>query len=307
MGCLQVRLEWPTDLAVNPMDNSLYVLENNVILRITENHQVSIIAGRPMHCQVPGIDYSLSKLAIHATLESATAIAISHDGTLYVAETDEKRLNRVRQVSTGGEISLLAGAASECDCKNDVNCNCFAGDEGYAPDASLNAPASLAVSPDGTLFVADLNNIRIRAVRPNRPVPTPAGRFEVASPQEQELYVFNDDGLHMQTISLVTGEPIYNFTYGADGLLTTIADSSNNTLRVRRDGGTGSSGAGGSAGLLRLVLMPENQVVTLGLDPAGSLRSVSALNREIVQLGYSGSTGLLAIKADETGWTTFYE
>lgn len=38
----QVRLEWPTDLAVNPMDNSLYVLENNVILRITENHQVCI-------------------------------------------------------------------------------------------------------------------------------------------------------------------------------------------------------------------------------------------------------------------------
>lgn len=35
-----MRLEWPTDLAVNPMDNSLYVLENNVILRITENHQV---------------------------------------------------------------------------------------------------------------------------------------------------------------------------------------------------------------------------------------------------------------------------
>lgn len=38
----QVRLEWPTDLAVNPMDNSLYVLENNVILRITENHQVGV-------------------------------------------------------------------------------------------------------------------------------------------------------------------------------------------------------------------------------------------------------------------------
>lgn len=37
-----MRLEWPTDLAVNPMDNSLYVLENNVILRITENHQVCI-------------------------------------------------------------------------------------------------------------------------------------------------------------------------------------------------------------------------------------------------------------------------
>lgn len=51
-----------------------------------------------MHCQVPGIDYSLSKLAIHAALESATAIALSHTGILYIAETDEKKINRVRQV-----------------------------------------------------------------------------------------------------------------------------------------------------------------------------------------------------------------
>uniref|UniRef100_A0A8C2FV74 Teneurin-2 n=1 Tax=Cyprinus carpio TaxID=7962 RepID=A0A8C2FV74_CYPCA len=212
MDVSQVRLEWPTDLAVNPMDNSLYVLENNVILRITENHQVSIIAGRPMHCQVPGIDYSLSKLAIHSALESATAIAISHTGVLYIAETDEKKINRVRQVSTNGEMSLLAGAASECDCKNDVNCNCFAGDDGYATDANLNSPMSLAVSPDGTLYIADLNNIRIRAVRTNRPGPSALGQYEVASPQEQELYVFNEEGLHLQTISLVTGLPLYNFT-----------------------------------------------------------------------------------------------
>uniref|UniRef100_A0A8C9T6T6 Teneurin-2 n=1 Tax=Scleropages formosus TaxID=113540 RepID=A0A8C9T6T6_SCLFO len=302
MDVSQVRLEWPTDLAVNPMDNSLYVLENNVILRITENHQVSIIAGRPMHCQVPGIDYSLSKLAIHSALESATAIAISHTGILYIAETDEKKINRVRQVSTSGEISLLAGAASECDCKNDVNCNCFAGDEGYATDASLNSPASLAVSPDGTLFIADLNNIRIRAVRGNRPGPTATGHYEVASPQEQELYIFSEEGLHIQTLSLVTGEPLYNFSYGPDRELSAVVDNCNNTMRVRREG----VGQGGS-GLLRLVLLPENQVVTLGLDPSGSLRSVSALNQEVALLGYTGNTGLLATKADETGWTIFYE
>ncbi|XP_072520138.1 teneurin-2 isoform X2 [Salminus brasiliensis] len=302
MDVSQVRLEWPTDLAVNPMDNSLYVLENNVILRITENHQVSIVAGRPMHCQVPGIDYSLSKLAIHSALESATAIAISHTGVLYIAETDEKKINRVRQVSANGEISLLAGAASECDCKNDVNCNCFSGDEGYATDASLNSPTSLAVSPDGTLFIADLNNIRIRAVRSNRPAMNAVGRYEVASPREQELYVFSEEGLHLQTLSLVSGMPLYNFTYGPDGELAAAVDNCNNTLRVKREG----AGQGG-AGLLRLLLLPENQVVTLGLDPSGSLRSVSALNREIVQLSYSGGTGLLASKADETGWTTFYE
>uniref|UniRef100_A0A3B3R151 Teneurin-2 n=1 Tax=Paramormyrops kingsleyae TaxID=1676925 RepID=A0A3B3R151_9TELE len=302
MDVSQVRLEWPTDLAVNPIDNSLYVLENNVILRITENHQVSIVAGRPMHCQVPGIDYSLSKLAIHAALESATAIAVSHAGVLYVAETDEKKINRVRQVSTGGEISLLAGTASDCDCKNDVNCNCFDGDDGYAADARLNSPTSLAVSPDGTLFIADLNNIRIRAVRPNWPHPTPTGQFQVASAHEQELYVFDEEGLHLQTVSLITGETLYNFSYASDGELAAVADNCNNTVRVRRDG-AGPSGAG----LLRLILLPENQVVTLGLDPAGSLRSVSALNREVALLSYNGNTGLLVSKAEETGWTTFYE
>uniref|UniRef100_A0A8C1Q571 Teneurin-2 n=1 Tax=Cyprinus carpio TaxID=7962 RepID=A0A8C1Q571_CYPCA len=296
MDVSQVRLEWPTDLAINPMDNSLYVLENNIILRISENHQVSIIAGRPMHCQVPGIDYSLSKLAIHSALESATAIAISHTGVLYIAETDEKRINRIRQVSTSGEISLLAGAASECDCKNDVNCNCFSGDEGYAADASLNCPASLAVSPDGTLYIADLNNIRVRSVRSNRPNATASGQYEVGSSLEQELYVFGPDGLHRQTVSLITGLALYNFTYGLDGELAAITDASNNTLRVRRE----------ASGSIRLVLLPENQVVTLGMDPSGSLRSVSALSQEVAQLGYYTNTELLASKSDETGWTNFY-
>lgn len=68
---------------------------------------MSIIAGRPMHCQVPGIDYSLSKLAIHAALESATAIALSHTGILYIAETDEKKINRVRQVRDGEVLHTL--------------------------------------------------------------------------------------------------------------------------------------------------------------------------------------------------------
>lgn len=293
----QVRLEWPTDLAINPMDNSLYVLENNIILRISENHQVSIIAGRPMHCQVPGIDYSLSKLAIHSALESATAIAISHTGVLYIAETDEKRINRIRQVSTSGEISLLAGASSECDCKNDVNCNCFSGDEGYAADAGLNCPASLAVSPDGTLYIADLNNIRVRAVRSNRPNATASGQYEVGSSLEHELYVFGSDGLHKQTVSLITGLALYNFTYGLDGELAAVTDASNNTLRVRRE----------ASGSIRLVLLPENQVVTLGMDPAGSLRSLSALSQEVAQLSYDANTELLASKSDETGWTNFYE
>ncbi|XP_032192973.1 teneurin-2 isoform X11 [Mustela erminea] len=297
MDVAQVRLEWPTDLAVNPMDNSLYVLENNVILRITENHQVSIIAGRPMHCQVPGIDYSLSKLAIHSALESASAIAISHTGVLYITETDEKKINRLRQVTTNGEICLLAGAASDCDCKNDVNCNCYSGDDAYATDAILNSPSSLAVAPDGTIYIADLGNIRIRAVSKNKPVLNAFNQYEAASPGEQELYVFNADGIHQYTVSLVTGEYLYNFTYSADNDVTELTDNNGNSLKIRRD----------SSGVPRHLLMPDNQIITLTVGTNGGLKVVSTQNLELGLMTYDGNTGLLATKSDETGWTTFYD
>ncbi|XP_055460637.1 teneurin-2 isoform X1 [Psammomys obesus] len=297
MDVAQVRLEWPTDLAVNPMDNSLYVLENNVILRITENHQVSIIAGRPMHCQVPGIDYSLSKLAIHSALESASAIAISHTGVLYITETDEKKINRLRQVTTNGEICLLAGAASDCDCKNDVNCICYSGDDAYATDAILNSPSSLAVAPDGTIYIADLGNIRIRAVSKNKPVLNAFNQYEAASPGEQELYVFNADGIHQYTVSLVTGEYLYNFTYSADNDVTELIDNSGNSLKIRRD----------SSGMPRHLLMPDNQIITLTVGTNGGLKAVSTQSLELGLMTYDGNTGLLATKSDETGWTTFYD
>lgn len=53
--------------------------------------------------------------------------------------------------------------------QNDANCDCYQAGDGYAKDARLNCPSSLVVSPDGTLYVADLGNIRIRAIRRNCP------------------------------------------------------------------------------------------------------------------------------------------
>lgn len=52
-----------------------------------------------MHCQVPGIEYTLGKRAVQTMLEGATAIALSYSGILYIAETDEKKIHRIRQVN----------------------------------------------------------------------------------------------------------------------------------------------------------------------------------------------------------------
>ncbi|XP_075809352.1 teneurin-4 isoform X4 [Microtus pennsylvanicus] len=298
MDISQVRLEWPTDLAINPMDNSLYVLDNNVVLQISENHQVRIVAGRPMHCQVPGIDhFLLSKVAIHATLESATALAVSHNGVLYIAETDEKKINRIRQVTTSGEISLVAGAPSGCDCKNDANCDCFSGDDGYAKDAKLNTPSSLAVCADGELYVADLGNIRIRFIRKNKPFLNTQNMYELSSPIDQELYLFDTSGKHLYTQSLPTGDYLYNFTYTGDGDITHITDNNGNMVNVRRD----------STGMPLWLVVPDGQVYWVTMGTNSALRSVTTQGHELAMMTYHGNSGLLATKSNENGWTTFYE
>ncbi|XP_030284308.1 teneurin-3 isoform X4 [Sparus aurata] len=301
MHIRQVRLEWPTDLAINPMDNSIFVLDNNVVLQITENRQVRIVAGRPMHCQVPGIEYTMGKRAVQTMLEGATAIALSYSGILYIAETDEKKIHRIRQVSTDGEITHLGGALSECDCKNDANCDCYQTGDGYAKDARLNCPSSLVVSPDGTLYVADLGNIRIRAIRRNQP-PTGSlasgpSSYEVASPASQELFVFDANGTHQFTMSLVTGDYKYNFSYSNEEDVTAVTDSSGNTLRIRRD----------TNRLPVRVVAPDNQVIWLTIGTNGGLKTLTAQGQELVLFSYHGNSGLLATKSIQIGWTTFYD
>uniref|UniRef100_A0A3B3UFP3 Teneurin transmembrane protein 4 n=1 Tax=Poecilia latipinna TaxID=48699 RepID=A0A3B3UFP3_9TELE len=298
MDISQVRLEWPTDLAVSPMDNSLYVLDNNVVLQVSENHQVRIVAGRPMHCQVPGIDHFLmSKVAIHATLESANALTVSHNGVLYIAESDEKKINRVRQVSTNGEISLVAGAPSGCDCKNDVNCDCYSGDGGYAKDAKLNAPSSLAVCPDGELYIADLGNIRIRYVRKNKPFLNPLSMYEVSSPINDELYLFDSNGSHIFTQSLTTGDHLYNLTYTGKGDISGITDKNKNTVTIRRD----------TTGMPLWLMVPDGQTFWFTIGTNNALKTVAAQGQELAVMTYHGSSGLLSSKTNENGWTTFFE
>uniref|UniRef100_A0A669PTC7 Teneurin-1 n=1 Tax=Phasianus colchicus TaxID=9054 RepID=A0A669PTC7_PHACC len=298
MDITQVRLEWPTDLTVNPLDNSLYVLDNNIVLQISESRRVRIIAGRPIHCQVPGIDHFIvSKVAIHSTLESARAIAVSHSGILYIAETDERKINRIQQVTTNGEISIIAGAPSDCDCKIDPNCDCFSGDGGYAKDAKLKAPSSLAVSPDDTLYVADLGNVRIRAISRNKAHLSDTNMYEIASPADQELYQFTINGTHLHTLNLITRDYIYNFTYSGEGDVVTITSSNGNSVHIRRD----------TSGLPLWVVVPGGQVYWLTISSNGVLKRVYAQGYNLALMTYPGNTGLLATKSDENGWTTVYE
>ena len=81
-----------------------------------------------------------------------SGVAYDAAGDLFIADTAR---NQVFEITLGGAIMVVAGNGTQG----------FSGDGGPAPAAELNAPMSVAVAADGTLYVADTGNQRIRAVQ----------------------------------------------------------------------------------------------------------------------------------------------
>ena len=90
--------------------------------------------------------------AVAATFNNPRGLAVSPDGTLYIADTGNHRVRRVDGVT--GVITTVAGSGVPG----------FAGDGGPATQAQVNAPQALALDRTGGLYLIDGGNHRIRRV-----------------------------------------------------------------------------------------------------------------------------------------------
>src|SRR5262249_3707104 len=90
------------------------------------------------------------------------ALAAADDGNIYIAS---KLCNAIYRVSPDGRIATIAGTGWAA----------FAGDGGRAIDASLNHPTDVALGADGSLYIADTDNHRIRRVGNDGIITTVAG------------------------------------------------------------------------------------------------------------------------------------
>ncbi len=95
-------------------------------------------------------------------LLSAVDVVAAADGTVYVVDGDGCRVWRV---GPDGTATVAAGTGTRG----------FSGDGGPAVAAQLNKPSGVALGPDGSLYIADARNERIRRVAPDGVISTFAG------------------------------------------------------------------------------------------------------------------------------------
>lgn len=100
--------------------------------------------------------------ATDATLGAPHGLALGKDGSLFVSDTGN---HRIRRIAPNGTITTVAGSGTYGGFASEHQGCGFAGDGGAPSEASLCAPLGIEVGADGTLYVADAMNNRIRAIR----------------------------------------------------------------------------------------------------------------------------------------------
>ncbi|XP_059169179.1 teneurin-m-like isoform X2 [Physella acuta] len=303
----RVSLKWPTSLSINPLDDSLHILDHSIVLKLTSDFKLVTVAGRPIYCPprhssflplgVLTDDEQASNVADHVTLVSPKSITFGPHGDLYIVESDTHHINRVRVVSTDGRIHHFAGAKSKCDCRQE-KCACFNPRETLAAQALFSDPTSVTVTPDGVLHLADMGNLRVFSVVSELPI-LHNSIYEVLAPETQELYIFNKNGQHQQTINIHTGQYIYNFTYNvlsSYGKLVNVIDAAQNKIIINRTGESHASE----------LILPSGQKCTLSMDNRHRLHKYKASNNLTSTFTYTVHTGLLESKQDSDGQTFFF-
>lgn len=145
----KAQLSGPWSLALDTAGN-LYIADssNHVVRRVSAGTGViSTYAGNGNATY--GGD---NGPAINASLSFPEGIAFDGSGNLYIADIGSARVRKV--AADTGIIITVAGTGSYG----------YSGDNGPATSANLAGPAGIAIDASGNLYLADVNNNRIRKV-----------------------------------------------------------------------------------------------------------------------------------------------
>ncbi len=257
------QLDQPRGLARDASGN-LYIADGNNcrIRKLTPNGIITTVAGNG----VPGYSGDNGP-ATSAQLAYQLGIAVNAAGELFIADSFN---HRIRKVSANGIITTIVGNGFPG----------YSGDGGPAASAQINNPNDVAVDADGTLYIADYSNYRIRKVSPNGIVTTIAGTG---------VQGYSGDGGPAAGAQLST---IWGLTLDGGGNLY-MADYLNHRIRkiaangvITTVAGNGAYGFSGDGGLARSASLAYPSGVAL--DPGGNLYILDGDNYAIRKVATDG-------------------
>jgi RHS repeat-associated protein len=212
-------------------------------------------------------------LATAAQVRNPEDVAIGVDGLVYFVNTSGHKLQRV---NADGRIQTIVG----------TGIGEFNGDGQSATRSSINRPGGVGFGPDGSLYVIDTENQRIRKITRRQTVSLPGGTLGVASRDGKELYEFDAEGRHLRTTATHSGAVLYQFGYDKN-LLTSVTHRGGSTPRTTNITRSGSAIS---------IVAPDQQTTTLTLDVNNSLQRLTRPDKKFHLFGYQ--SGLLTSMSD---------
>ena len=201
---------WVTDVAFHPTENWPVIMDwnNHQVITLDEEENVVVLSG------VGGfLGDGPEGDASAAEWNHPTDVAWLPDDSVVMAAWHNSRVVKFDPDFT--TVEFMAGTGGRA----------FAGDGGPATEAVLDLPCGIRTGSDGTVYVADMANQRIRAIGTDGIIDTVAGNGE---------HGFNGDGPLLETSfaspALQRAEPAFKMDILDDVLI--IADTHNG--RVRR-------------------------------------------------------------------------
>lgn len=226
----QSKLWNPYDVAVGP-DGRVLIADygNQRVAAVTPQGTLITLAGNG------SIGFSGDGgPGVSAKLNGPRGVAVGPDGSVYIGDSFNKR---VRRVDPNGIITTVAG-------NGQLPSGNQRGDGGLAVNAQLVSPEGVAVAADGSLYIADPGDYRIRRVGTDGIIRTVAGTggqwgsddgqpaINVATPSTRHVGVWPSGGFVFAESSRVR-------VVGQDGLVRTIAGQWN-VFGSSGDGGPGT-------------------------------------------------------------------
>lgn len=207
---------------------------NNCIRKVDTNGTITTLAGNGTS------GYSGDGGAsMNASLNYPTSVAVDGRGNLFIADMYNQR---IRKIDTNGIISTVAGNGDVVFSGSPAGT--YSGDGGWATNAGLNQPSSVAVDASGKLYIADSQNNRIRMVDTNNIISTVAGNGIQGSAGDggpaTAAYIYDPYGVGLDSYhNLFIVEFMGNRVRRVDtnGTITTVAGNGSGLNYPTGDGG----------------------------------------------------------------------